>query len=327
MTPSTDVPARVAEALHRTARFGRRSRRDADSSPIYVWFRRNWLVLLAVLAAMWYAAVSQSNSAAYLLMFFLISLTGISAIHAHFALAGLKVRTGRVEPVFAGELLGVPIEVLNPTRRSRAALAVAPSGAVFREEEHVRVPPLAAGGSETVYLPVATTHRGRQALDRAALTTIYPLGFFRSWVYKALRATATVYPAPAGSLSLPVGPAISAEAAVGAGLGGDDFTGARPYQAGESQRHVDWRAVARGQPMLIKQFAGAGSRRVWLNYDELAGLGNVERRLSQLAQWVVDAERENCTYGLRLPSFEAQPSRGPRHYHRCLEALALFGEE
>lgn len=315
--------ARTAETLHRAAR-GWRRRGPGDSSPIYVWFRRNWIVLLAVLAAMWYAAISQSNSAAYLLMFFLISAVGVSAIHAHFALAGLRVRAGRVEPVFAGETAAVPIEIINPTRRGRLALAVAPSDAVFRDDNHLRLPRLEANGAETVFYPLPTSRRGRQPLERIALTTVYPLGFFRSWVYKTLDASAVVYPAPAGSLSLPTGPAINAETAAGLSAGGDDYTGARGYQPGESQRHVDWRAVARGQPLLIKQFAGAGSRRVWLDYADLSGVGDVERRLSQLARWIVDAERENCVYGLRLPGFVAEPASGSRHSHRCLEALALF---
>lgn len=317
--------ARVAEGLHRAAR-GWRRRGAGGSSPIYVWFRRNWIVLLAVLGAMWYAAISQSNSAAYLLMFFLISLVGVSAIHAHFALTGLRVRVGRIEPVFAGEIASVPLEIHNPTRRARLALAVAPAGAVFREDGHLRLPTLPAQGAESVLYPLPTTRRGRQPLDCVALTTVYPLGFFRSWVYKTLDAAALAYPAPAGALPLPTGPAINAEAAAGATPGGDDYTGARGYQPGESQRHVDWRAVARGQPLLVKQFAGAGSRRVWLDYADLSGAGDVERRLGQLARWIVDAERENCLYGLRLPGFVAEPARGAQHRSRCLEALALFEE-
>lgn len=179
----------MAEELHRAVRGWRRGA-GGNSSPIYVWFRRNWIVLLAVLGAMWYAAISQSNSAAYLLMFFLISVVGVSAIHAHFALAGLRVRVGRIEPVFAGETASVPLEIINPTRRLRLALSVAPSGVVFNEENHLRLPPIKANGSETVFYPLPTSRRGREPLDRVALTTVYPLGFFRSWVYKALQASA-----------------------------------------------------------------------------------------------------------------------------------------
>jgi uncharacterized protein (DUF58 family) len=273
---------------------------------------------------MWYAAISQGNSAAYLLMFFLASLVLVSAIHAHFALTALSLQVGRIEPVFAGEMAHVTVEVRNGSRRARAALEVAPNGRVFKEPEHGSLPEIGPGLAGEAELTYRTSQRGRLLLKRLAITTIYPLGFFRSWRYEATDAYCLVFPPPAGSLPLPIGPSSAAELAGGQGLGGDDFAGARPYQSGESQRHVDWRAVARGQPLLVKQFSGAGSRRVWLDYETLGQLADVEARLSQLSGWIVAAEKDGYFYGLRLPGFTAEPSRGDVHYHRCLSALAEF---
>ena len=72
-------------------------------------------------------------------MFFLASVVMVSAVHAHFALAGLRLRLGRVEPVFAGENARVPVEIINPTRRTRTALQLAPNGHVFKEAAHAEV--------------------------------------------------------------------------------------------------------------------------------------------------------------------------------------------
>ncbi len=292
---------------------------------IYILPTRSWAILCAVLLAMWYAAISQGNSAAYLLMFFLSSLVMVSAIHAHFALTGLSLQVGRIEPVFAGELAHVPVEVRNASSRSRVALEIAPDGHVFKEPAHAPFAEITPQGTAEADLTYRTSQRGRLALNRLALTTIYPLGFFRSWRYETTDAYCLVLPRPAGSLPLPAGPASAAiELAGGTGVGGDDFVGARPYQPGESQRHVDWRAVARGQPLLVKQFSGAGSRRLWFEYALVAQLGDLETRLSQLSQWIVEAERDGYTYGLRLPGFTAEPARGDAHYQRCLAALAEF---
>jgi uncharacterized protein (DUF58 family) len=257
-------------------------------------------------------------------MFFLASLVLVSAIHAHFALTGLSVQVGRIEPVFAGELAHVPIEVRNGSRSSRASLEVAPNGQVFKEPTHAALPEIGPGLAATADLTYRTAQRGRLPLRRLAVTTIYPLGFFRSWRYENTEAFCLVYPRPAGSLPLPIAPAAVAELAGGAGLGGDDFAGARPYQSGESQRHVDWRAVARGQPLLVKQFSGAGSRRVWLDYESVAEISGFETRLSQLSEWIVEAERDGYFYGLEIPGFKAEPARGDQHYQRCLSALAEF---
>jgi uncharacterized protein (DUF58 family) len=46
--------------------------------------------------------------------------------------------------------------------------------------------------------------------------------------------------------------------------------------------------------------------------------------LSQLALWVIEAERAHRAYGLRLPGIELEPSLGEHHFHRCLRTLALF---
>ena len=76
--------------------------------------------------------------------------------------------------------------------------------------------------------------------------------------------------------------------------------------------------------MLVKKFSGAGSRRVWFEYDNTLPLPDDEARLRQLCRWIVDADRDGLAYGLRLPGFEAEPARGNAHFHRCLGALALY---
>lgn len=292
---------------------------------IYILPTHSWAVLTAVLCAMWYAAISQGNSAAYLLMFFLASLVMVSAIHAHFALTRLSLQVGRIPPVFAGEIAHIPVEVRNRSRRTRVALEIAPNGHVFKEPAHAALAEIAPNSLGQTELALRTTRRGRLTLQRLAITTIYPLGFFRSWRYEATDAYCLVYPLPAGTLPLPPGPvSVAAELAGGTGIGGDDFVGARPYQPGESQRHVDWRAVARGQPLLVKQFAGAGNRRLWFEYASLGEIRDVEARLSQLSQWIVEAERDGYRYGLRLPHFTAEPANGEQHFQTCLTALAEF---
>ncbi len=292
---------------------------------IYILPTRSWAVLLAVLAAMWYAAISQRNSPAYLLMFFLASLVMVSAVHAHFNLADLRLRVGRVEPVFEGEKVRLHVEALNGSGRPRVALSLAPRGHVFKEAAHVRLGPLPAHGSAGAELFLLGGKRGRHGVGRLVFTTVYPLGFWRSWRYEVADASYVVYPRPEGSLPLPEGPALTADVPIGAGAGGDDYAGVRPYQTGESQRHIDWRAVARGQPLMVKKFTGAGSRRVWFDYANTLGLADEEARLRQLSRWIVDADRDGLAYGLRLPGFEAEPARGNTHFHRCLTALALHG--
>src|SRR5438045_890755 len=111
---------------------------------------------------------------------------------------------------------------------------------------------------------IVPTRLGWLALGRVMLETRFPLGLFRAWSYVEPEARCLVYPRPEKS-SLP---AASGEAASGAMRspmpGNDDFAGLRGYQPSDSPRHVAWKAVARTDDMLTKQFAGETGAERWL---------------------------------------------------------------
>jgi uncharacterized protein (DUF58 family) len=81
--------------------------------------------------------------------------------------------------------------------------------------------------------------------------------------------------------------------------------------------------VARGQPLMTKQFAAETRGAVYLDFFELH-FDNVEEKLSQLTLWVIEAERARQPYGLRLPGIAISPALGQMHFHCCLRALSLF---
>ena len=154
--------------------------------------------------------------------------------------------------------------------------------------------------------------------------TRFPLGLFRAWSYIEPAARCLVYPKPERSALPPP----SAEAAAGAlrtqTTGNDDFAGLRGYQPSDSPRHVAWKAVARSDVMLTKQFTGEAAAELWLDWRLLPSRMGPEQRLSRLAGWVLAAERAGAHYGLRLPGSEIAPRRGDSHSAACLQALALY---
>jgi uncharacterized protein (DUF58 family) len=62
---------------------------------------------------------------------------------------------------------------------------------------------------------------------------------------------------------------------------------------------------------------------VYLDFSALSS-ADVEEKLSQLALWVIEAERARRPYGLRVPGAEILPAVGQAHFHQCLRALSLF---
>ncbi len=280
---------------------------------------RNTVGLMAVLAAMWYAGAGQSNGAAYLLCFSLGSLAAVSAIHTWANLRGLNLEPGAIRAVFAGEELAVPLRVLAEPGRRIAGLHLSGPG----RHSSALMDEVTANAPCEAVLRVDALRRGCFEGMEVRASSLYPLGFFSAQRKFTISQRYFIYPKPGGNLPLPVARNPTREAQVGARIEGDDFAGVRDWQIGESMRHVDWKAVARGQRLLVKQWRGGSGDLLILDWESLPQF-TVEQRLSQLARWTILAERGGANYGLRLPDQVIEPSRGEAHFHLCLRALASF---
>jgi uncharacterized protein (DUF58 family) len=75
---------------------------------------------------------------------------------------------------------------------------------------------------------------------------------------------------------------------------------------------------------MIKQFGGMGTATVWLTWDDIRTLNDLEAALSQLCLWILVAESQGTKYGLKIPSDTFEPGAGEKHRARCLRSLALF---
>ena len=277
--------------------------------------------LLFLLAAMWYGASSQNSAAIYLLLFFLASVVLVSIPHTLINLAGITLKVESAKPTFAGDDVCLPVEIMNSSRATRYGIEVVfPDARKTRE----RVDCVARESAARLTLRFPARQRGEHKIETLNLTSCYPLGFARASKRFVPNQTYLVYPKPAGNSQLPANRSRFADNWVQQGIGhGDDFAGVRAYVRGESQRHIDWKAVARGQPLMTKQFAAETKGAVYLDFFELRS-DDVEEKLSQLSLWVIEAERARQPYGLRLPGTEISPALGQMHFHNCLRALSLF---
>ncbi len=274
-----------------------------------------------VLIAMLFAAINYSNGMIYLLTFLLVGLSIVAILHTYRNLTGLRFQAGQVEPVFAGEVAQFSIRVGNPAGRDRFNLSLLLNDHSTPEELFVDIP---AHDGCFVQLPCLCCHRGRLSLGRFTVSSRFPLGLFRAWSYLDLDMQAVVYPSPGPDHLPPPGEQGGQEGGIPSGSGVDDFHALRSYTPQDSPRHVHWKAVARGQEMLTKEFVNLGVRERWFSLDQVMS-SNIESRLSQLCRWVLDAEAAGEEYGLRLPGQEIGLGHGALHLHTCLNALALFG--
>ena len=312
----------ASEALRKWARVARPAADgglEIGSRQIYILPTRYGWVFGLLLGLMLIGAVNYGNNPAFLLTFLLAGL-GSNAIYLTWRnLRGLRVEGAGCEAVFAGQTARFRVRLQDTAGRERPALQLG-----FLAGEPLVVD-LGAGGTVRLDLPLEAVRRGRLPVPRLVLSTRYPLGLLYAWSYVELDAECLVYPRPAASWQPPADNEYGGSEQGDRGVGADDFVGLRGFRPGDPPGHIDWRALAREQGLLTKQFGGDRAEKVWLDWDETPG-GDDETRLRLLARALLDAERAGARYGLRLGRRVHAPDGGARHLAGCLRSLALFPE-
>jgi uncharacterized protein (DUF58 family) len=286
---------------------------------VFILPTRQGMLFVLVIILMLTGSVNYDLSLGFILAF-LLGAAGIQSMLLTFRnLAHLRLSGGRVQPVFAGEQAQFALHIANDTRADRYAIGVTGNGIAA---DYIDV---AAGTSVMATVPLPALRRGWLRPGRMTLFTRFPTGLFRAWSYAEPDVQCLVYPAPATpGLPLPR-PEAGNRAGGVSGQGQDEFSGLRPYRPGDSPRHMAWKAVARDDTLLTKQFAGRADAELWLSWNALPAAMDVEHRLSHLTRWVLEAEARGLHFGLRLPETTLPPAGGPAHCADCLRALALHG--
>lgn len=177
-------------------------------------------------------------------------------------------------------------------------------------------------------LALSIPRRGVYPLRRVKLLSRGVYGLFQAWCWQSTDRVLVVYPKPRGSYPLPSGSDNLARKTEGEiselTRGGDDFQGHKPYNPGDSLQQVDWKAYARGQDMLLKDYSGEGSEALDLHWDDTRG--PTEERLEQLSAWITAMNRAQRPYSLHLPHFTLPRGSGTKHDEAAYYALAAFEE-
>jgi uncharacterized protein (DUF58 family) len=315
----------VARSLERWAAVWARRRQGADAHAIALKRRRIYILptrfgvaFAAMVLAMLLGSLNYGASLGFALTFLLTGLSLVLMHHCHNNLLGTTIKFLGATPVFAGERAEFKIAVSNDAAAARLEIEL-------KYKDHTAGPVDVAGGAtETLRLGVPTQRRGWTALERFRVETQYPARLFRAWTWVHMDTRCLVYPRPADpGWPLPHGG--------GSGTSGrpepgdEDFAGLRAAVPGDPLQRVAWKAYARNDVLLLKEFSSGAGEPCLLDWDLLPGL-DVEQRLSQLARWCLDADAAGRSLALQLPGREVPLGLGPKHLASCLEALALFDE-
>jgi uncharacterized protein (DUF58 family) len=288
-----------------------------DPRRVYVLPTRFGLFYAGLLLAMLVGALNYNNNPALLLGFLLGGAGLASLVAAQMQLTGLEVTTIDADPVAAGQPLRVRVHTRAPPARLRRGLRVDDDDQLESALLNLEF------GHGEAELAVPTWRRGWLDLPRLRLYTLRPLGLARAWTYVWSDAPLLVYPAPEPhGPPLPSGSGENVQARLHPA--GDDVHHLRAYRAGDPRRAIAWKPSARRDSLIVREYEQPLGADVVLDWDALTGLA-WEARVSRLARWVDEAERDGRRYRLCLPGqAHLGPDRGVQHRHACLRALALL---
>jgi len=292
--------------------------RRPEKLPVELHRRRIYIVptgfglgFTGLLAVMLVGALNYANNAALLLTCLLGAASAASMLVAFRSLDGLRLTHIRAGHAVAGQ----PIELALTfaSRRARQAIRVelGAQSVAFAID---------ADATTTLKLALPTTQRGWQALPRLRVWSSWPLGLFRAWSWLHPAQSVLVWPRPEAAGPAPVAPA---EDTRHMRLSqGDELAALREYRVGDPPRHVAWKASARHDHLLVKDFEQARSRPQWaLDWRQLDRL-DPEARIARLARWLGEALAQQRHVSLWLPGQVIPSGNGPVHYAHCMNALA-----
>ncbi len=157
----------------------------------------------------------------------------------------------------------VPLEVQVTAQRGgahdwRVRPTTLPPGLTTATPPGTRVPSLRRKQSATVELKIQAEKRGSYALDRWRVETDYPFGLMISVRDYSIESRLLVHPlwTPLQRLELPRGLRYQPGGVAMAAARGEsmEYIGNRDFREGDDVRHIDWRATARLQTPIVREY-------------------------------------------------------------------------
>ena len=239
--------------------------------------RAGWLYFGATLLVA-LAALNTGNNLLFLILSCLVSIILMSGILSSISLAGIELRIGLPEHLFAGQTVRAHVEISNgkltlPSFALRVEAVVpknSPAAALL--ETPVFFPYLPRQQNMKQSVPVTFLKRGLHVQDTFKIVTRFPFGFLQKARRIVLKSEALVYPSVESNSELSeIFPGIDGSIESYHKGRGQDLHALREYVPTDSASHVHWKASARAGSLMVREFAREDDFRVLLVLDPHPG--------------------------------------------------------
>ena len=285
---------------------------------LFIFPSRNGFLFIFTLLLMLLMAINYQNNLIYGLTFWLGMLFVVAIHFTHGNLMKMVITGVRAESVYPGQRAEFLLR-LSCTSGRGGHYSVRLTWPDC--ESVVDVP---ANGCIEVPLYLKVGGRGWFRPPRLRIESLYPLGLLRCWSFAELDLPALVWPQPLVTDAVRSEDPDAGNRGFSDQTGIDDLAGFRDYRAGDAPRLIDWRSLARAQPLQTKLFSAPVREDHWLDWSDFSW-GSDEQKLSWLCWLALQYHGRSEEFGLRLPNSEVPMAGGDRQRELVLRSLALYG--
>lgn len=356
----------------------RSASKEASQMNLPFEFTIGGAMILGLIVIVGFSAWNTGNNLLFLILSFLVSSLIVGFFIGNFCLKRLDVKMRFPDIVFAGEPTPILVSLMNRKRLFPTFSVVAEVRGKDREQSvlydeivkilpekwskriasapiikhtldyFVRVP---RRGEVENKVDHVFHNRGRFIIKDFELSTKFPFGFFRHRRrLSAQKVEIIIFPKLAefaeetADLPLEVGQLVTNKR----GLGQDLLT-LREYQPMDDLRRVDWKATARVQRLIVREFSAEDDKRVTIYFDsrinpetgvkklslrekiEAEQKGDktpfsserFEKGVSMAAALLADFTEEQADIRLIIDEEIGEFGMGREHLHECLKRMAL----
>jgi len=297
-----------------------------------------------------FAAWNTGNNLLFLIFAVLLSTFFVGWSAARNTLRDMVVSARFPDHIFAGEPAPVLVTLQNRKRLLPSfSILVETRGLMTRtgaKENRKSVPEVAVKGTLAYFMYVphraqaqqrveqTFPRRGRVRITGFELSTRFPFNFFRlRHRLRARNVELIIYPKPEPASDdlhlLPMNAGRLASARRGAG--GHDLHSLRDYQPQDDMRHIDWKASARVERLIVREFTAEDERRVHIAFDtrvpprtsEKEFAARFERGVTLAASLVAHFIDERAEVRLTLGDEQSRYGTGSEQLYESLRRLAL----
>lgn len=319
------------------------------------------LVLIGLSFGIGTAAYNASSNILFITLSLLLTCLILSGVLSWLNLSRVRWRLQVAPPLRAGHDAVVALKLHNrkkflptygltfefaacsvvPAKQQRAESTVTASGAAVRamlaqaEKEETRerigmrgrLDPGEESRIEWVFKP---EKRGLLRVQLAAVGSLFPFGFLRKDVGTDLVTETVVWPAPIEyrRYSLATARRTAGGERVSRPGSGGDLLALRRYTTGDSHRLIHWKASARTQQLLVRQFAAESAEgySLWLRTD--SGVWSRPEQFEVLVSFAATLAEDLFRVGRLISvALDAEPPLATRRVHDLelfLDTLALL---